>query len=126
MFDIGFLELLVIAVVALLIFGPEEFPVMVRNFLNGLTKVRRFVNNVRMDLEHEVHKVEEVKQLMAREVEIAKEHAAIDPEKLTVPARVSIAPTATKTNDDNNATTGTQTLQETPTNTVGTDHGRNV
>lgn len=125
MFDIGFLELLVIAVVALLIFGPEEFPVMVRNFLNGLTKVRRFVNNVRMDLEHEVHKVEEVKQLMAREVEIAKEHAAIDPEKLTVPARVSLAPAATKTNDDN-ATTGTQTLQETPTNTVGTDHGRNV
>ena len=124
MFDIGFLELLVIAVVALLVFGPEEFPVMVRNFMNGVTKARRFVNNVRMDLEHEVHKVEEVKQLLAREVDIAKEHATIDPAHLTVPAHANLAPPIKKTNDD--SSTSAQALQETSTHVAGTDHGRNA
>jgi sec-independent protein translocase protein TatB len=41
MFDIGWTELLVVAVVALIVIGPRELPAMLRTIGNGLSKIRR-------------------------------------------------------------------------------------
>lgn len=87
MFDIGFWELVVIGVVALLVFGPEEFPVMVRNVMGTLGKLRRLASSVRADLDHEINKAQELKQLIAREAEVAKLHETINEEQLTVPVK---------------------------------------
>ena len=44
MFDIGFWELLVIAVVSLLVAGPEKLPGLVRDVGRWTAKLRRYVD----------------------------------------------------------------------------------
>jgi len=72
MFDIGFWEIAVIGVVALLVVGPEEFPAMVRNATRGIAKLRDMMGAVKSDLSHEIDKVEELKRLIAEEAKIAE------------------------------------------------------
>jgi len=78
MFDIGFWELAVIAVVALLVVGPEEFPALVRTGSGWLRKIRAFIQDARSELEQEVNKAEELKRLVEKETEIARLHEIID------------------------------------------------
>lgn len=47
MFDIGFLELLVILVIALLVIGPERMPEVARKIGQFMGKMRRFVNSMK-------------------------------------------------------------------------------
>jgi len=44
MFDIGWGELLVIGVVALLVVGPKELPALLRTIGQGMTKLRRMAS----------------------------------------------------------------------------------
>jgi len=78
MFDIGFWEIALIIVVALLVVGPEEFPSLVRNASTWLGKMRRFMSDVKGDLDKELNKAEELKKLMDKEAIIAKLHENID------------------------------------------------
>lgn len=97
MFDIGFWEIALIVVVALLVVGPEEFPSLVRNIGLWLGKMRRFVTDVKNDFETEVNKAEELKRLLGRESQIAELHQQIDPGKPSVPIapRSDVSPDAT-------------------------------
>lgn len=54
MFDIGFTELLVIAVVGLLVIGPEQLPGTVRTGMLWLGRLRRSFTQVRTELEREI------------------------------------------------------------------------
>ena len=47
MFDIGFLELMVILVIALLVIGPERMPEVARKIGTFMGKMRRFINSVK-------------------------------------------------------------------------------
>ena len=78
MFDIGFWEIVVVAVVALLVVGPDEFPTLVRNIGGWLGKIRRFVSETKSELEQEFHKADELKQLMEREANMATLHEQVD------------------------------------------------
>lgn len=78
MFDIGFWEIIVIAVVALLVVGPKEFPSLVRNIAAGIGRVRRFMTDTKNDLDREFRKMDELKQLMEKETRIAEEHRSRD------------------------------------------------
>jgi len=78
MFDIGFSEIIVIAVVALLVVGPNEFPTLVRTIGAWIGKVRRFVSETKSDLDQEFRKADELKQLIKRESELASLHEKID------------------------------------------------
>jgi len=78
MFDIGFWEIVVVAVVALLVVGPDEFPTLVRNIGGWLGKIRRFVSDTRSELEQEFRKADELKQLMDREANMATLHEQVD------------------------------------------------
>ena len=82
MFDIGFWEILVIAVVALLVVGPNEFPVLVRTVGVWIGKVRRFMTETKNDLEQEFRKAEELKQLMEHEASLAELHEQVDARKI--------------------------------------------
>ena len=53
MFDIGFAELLLIAVVALIVIGPRRMPEAVRFVGYWLGKLRRSVHNARQEMERE-------------------------------------------------------------------------
>src|SRR3972149_262502 len=78
MFDIGFWELAVVAVVALLVVGPKELPTMIRTTGAVVGRMRRFVREAKADLDEEIHKVDELKRLIAKEAGIAELHKDID------------------------------------------------
>lgn len=51
MFDIGFLELMVVAILGLLVLGPERLPKAARSLGLLIGKVRRTMSNIQDDLE---------------------------------------------------------------------------
>ncbi len=63
MFDIGFWELSLLALVALLVVGPERLPKLARTAGMWLGKGRRLINSVRADIEREL-KAEELKKIL--------------------------------------------------------------
>lgn len=54
MFDIGFAELLLIAVVGLLVIGPEQLPGTIRTISLWLGRLRRSFNEIKSDIEREI------------------------------------------------------------------------
>ncbi|MFI5734129.1 sec-independent translocase [Kribbella sp. NPDC051587] len=54
MFGIGPLELVVIAIVAVLVFGPDRLPEFARTAKHVLSQVRRMVSNAQSDLRDEL------------------------------------------------------------------------
>jgi len=55
MFDIGFTELIIIAIVALLVIGPERLPGAVRTGAGYLRRIKRGFNDIRQEVEQELH-----------------------------------------------------------------------
>lgn len=55
MFDIGFAELILIGVVALLVIGPERLPETVRTASLWLNRIRRGFNEVKSEIQQELH-----------------------------------------------------------------------
>ncbi|EKP0308394.1 Sec-independent protein translocase subunit TatB [Aeromonas veronii] len=54
MFDIGFWELIVIGVVALVVLGPERLPVAIRTATHWIRLIRSTANSVKSELEQEL------------------------------------------------------------------------
>lgn len=54
MFDIGFSELMVIAVVALIVIGPERLPRVARAAGHLFGRMQRYVNDVKSDISREM------------------------------------------------------------------------
>lgn len=54
MFDIGFWELVVIGVVALVVLGPERLPVAIRTATHWIRLIRSTANSVKSELEQEL------------------------------------------------------------------------
>ena len=54
MFDIGFWELVVIGVVALVVLGPERLPVAIRTASHWIRLIRSTANSVKTELEQEL------------------------------------------------------------------------
>jgi sec-independent protein translocase protein TatB len=54
MFDIGFTELLIIGVVALIVIGPERLPRMARTVGHLAGRLQRYVADVKADINREI------------------------------------------------------------------------
>ncbi|MGB7542192.1 MAG: Sec-independent protein translocase protein TatB [Burkholderiales bacterium] len=54
MFDVGFSELMMIAVVALIVIGPERLPKVARTMGHLFGRLQRYVNDVKADLQREM------------------------------------------------------------------------
>lgn len=54
MFDIGFLEILVLAVIGLLVLGPEKLPVVARKVGGFVGGVKRTMSNFQQQIDTEV------------------------------------------------------------------------
>ena len=63
MFDIGFWELTLIGVIALLVVGPERLPAMARSVGLWVGRIRRYVSHVKDDIEREI-RAEELREMM--------------------------------------------------------------
>ena len=62
MFDIGFSEILVIAVVALIVIGPQRLPGVARTLGHLFGRMQRYVNDVKADIQREME-LDELKKL---------------------------------------------------------------
>ena len=61
MFDIGFLEIMLVGILGLLILGPERLPKAARTVGLFLGKIRRTMTNIQDDLERQV-RTDELKE----------------------------------------------------------------
>ena len=109
MFDIGFWELTIIGVVALLVIGPERLPQVARTAGMWLGRGRRFVASVKSDIDRELA-AEELKRTLAKQAQseslydiIEETKQSIDP-KAETPVKKdqqTIEPAADKQHDAN-------------------------
>lgn len=72
MFDIGFSELMVIGIVALLVIGPERLPKVARTLGHLLGRAQRYVNDVKSDINREMQ-LDELKKLQTQVTESARQ-----------------------------------------------------
>lgn len=68
MFDIGFLEIVVVGVVALIVLGPERLPGAIRTASLWIGRLRRSFNNIKQDIEKEIGADEIRRQLRNEEI----------------------------------------------------------
>ncbi len=71
MFDVGFSELIVIALVALIVIGPERLPRVARTLGALLGRAQRYVNDVKADIQREVD-LDELKSIRSTFQDAAK------------------------------------------------------
>lgn len=64
MFDVGFSEILVIAVVALIVIGPERLPKVARTLGHLFGRMQRYVNDVKADISREME-LDELRKLQS-------------------------------------------------------------
>lgn len=71
MFDIAFSELIVIALVALVVIGPERLPRVARTAGHLLGRLQRYVSDVKADINREIQ-LEELKKMQQQVEESAR------------------------------------------------------
>ncbi len=103
MFDIGFWELVVIGVVALLVIGPNRLPEVARTAGVYVGKVRRFITAVQRDINNEISKTEELSRLLDEQKKLVERHEILEELSQTIPvtgkapaARDAATPAITK------------------------------
>lgn len=72
MFDFGFSELLLVAVVALIVVGPERLPRVARTAGHLLGRLQRYVSDVKSDISREMQ-LEDLKKLQQQVEQQARE-----------------------------------------------------
>jgi len=72
MLDIGFSELILIALVALIVIGPERLPKVARTAGHLLGRLQRYVNDVKADINREMQ-LDELKRLQQQVEQSARE-----------------------------------------------------
>ena len=80
MFDVGFFELLLIGVVALLVVGPERLPKLARTAGMWLGRGRRFLNSVKQDIDREI-KADELRQILDKQRQSNPLHEIVEDTK---------------------------------------------
>ncbi len=86
MFDIGFSEIVVIAIVALIVIGPERLPKAARTLGHLFGRLQRYVNDVKQDISREMEldelrKLQEQVKSAARDIETSVSSATRDIEQ---------------------------------------------
>jgi len=137
MFDIGFAEILIVSVVALLVLGPEKLPVAVRTCGLWFGKIKRSVNSIQREINEEL-RIDELRRTAAitkdeldkelremtkpfkdaggqvRDVvdEARQESSTVDPSPGTVSGTSSDAPQSTPENNPQSSSQNTPTDSE--------------
>lgn len=83
MFDIGFWELMVIGIVALLVIGPERLPGLARKAGYWVGRGRRFVQSVKSDIDREIA-ADELRRVLKEQSESSGIHEIVEETKETV------------------------------------------
>ena len=52
--QIGWSELLVIVILAVLIIGPKDMPIVLKKIASSVKKIKSYISNIQDDIEHSV------------------------------------------------------------------------
>lgn len=85
MFEIGFSEIILVAIVALLVFGPDKLPGLARDIGLWTGRIRRMINSVQQDVQRELSRADELKRLVEEQQNILDRHIIIDDTTPAVP-----------------------------------------
>ena len=85
MFDIGFWELTTIAVIALLVIGPDKLPGVARTAGKWVGRARRFVGDVKSDIDREL-KQEELRKALAEDAGLDEIKQIMNTDNFTIDA----------------------------------------
>ncbi len=77
MFDIGFFELIIIMIVALLVVGPERLPGIARKAGMWFGRGRRFVQSVKRDIDRELA-AEELRRVFKEQADSSGLHEIVE------------------------------------------------
>ena len=66
MFDLGFTEMMLIGVVALIVIGPERLPAVARTTGKYFGRLKRFMTTVKADVEQEL-RADELREILAQQ-----------------------------------------------------------
>ena len=77
MFDVGFSELLLLAVIALVVLGPEKLPHAARMTGAWVGRIRRMIVSVQADIENEVAAAE-MRERIKKEMDKARAASGLD------------------------------------------------
>ncbi len=80
MFDVGFWELILVGVVALIVVGPERLPELARTAGRWLGAARRMAATFKADLEREV-RAEELKKILEKQSEFRGAYEIVEQTK---------------------------------------------
>lgn len=96
MFEVGFGEVVLLFIVALLVLGPEKMPAAIRTAGLWIGRLKRSYNNIRVDIEREIGADDIRRQLhneeVMRSLNSSKEDIARMQQSLNTPLNTSIAP----------------------------------
>lgn len=130
MFDIGFWELSIIGIVALLVVGPERLPAVARTVGKYVGRANRFISNVKDDISKEL-KDEDLKKILADQQKLADEYknaassmnSAVNSESESIRGSVSMDDILEieESDSDSSKTASTQTSTSTSTNSNATE-----
>lgn len=76
MFDIGFLELFVIGIIALIVLGPERLPKAARTVGQWVGKAKQSFNSIKTEIDREL-KVQELQQQIEEQKRILEEQVQL-------------------------------------------------
>jgi len=93
MFDVGFWELVMIGVVALVVVGPERLPRMARVAGLWLGRARRVLGSVKAEIDREL-KADELREILRKQAESNPLETILEESRGTVPRSVGGAATA--------------------------------
>lgn len=85
MFEIGFSEIILVTIVALLVFGPDKLPGLARDIGLWTGRIRRMISSVQQDVQHELSRADELKRLVEEQQNILDRHIILDDLMPTVP-----------------------------------------
>ena len=71
MFDVGFSEIVLIAIVALIVVGPERLPKVARTLGHLFGRMQRYVNDVKADIAREME-LDELRKLQSNVEDAAR------------------------------------------------------
>ena len=77
MFDIGFTELVIVAIVGLLVIGPERLPGAIRTGSAWLSRIRRGFSDIKREVEQELHNDAVMQELKKTKQQLEQETSSI-------------------------------------------------
>lgn len=115
MFEIGFWELILIAIVGLLVLGPERLPLAIRNVSRWIGAARKMAGSVRDELEQEL-KIQELKENLKKAESVGMKNLAPDLQdsidELKKAAQEVQRPYSSDKSQDSNATNPSSLFKE--------------